>query len=311
MGWVLLRPGPWRRRSDRSVQGPGARHLLVAADAEAYRVQAAWPARRWLVEQLVEHRQPIVLVAESAGQGAGADEPGVRADQRHLPAIAAQQQVFRSLGVVQVGIVQAQQHVTVGQQVLQRAAVARVGPVLGNDLQVQRAGGVAQLFEQKAAVLTVQHTNALGLRQQVARQAQLPAQRRIAPQQREERGPRLSQALFSLYPADPHGQGRRAGSFREAPFQCGVVQQDQALVSLELARTWQVVGGLEMYMVVRPAAFQRGDETANARLVFRAYQQDFAGEQRPHRPQAQQQQAQQQGHQNSSSALTLRRWRLS
>ncbi|MNV83318.1 hypothetical protein D3C71_1771150 [compost metagenome] len=66
-----------------------------------------------------------------------------------------------------------------------------------------------------------------------------------------------------------------------------------------------------MYVIVRPAAFQRSDETANAGLVFRAYQQDFAGGQRPHRPQAQQQQAQQQGHQNSSSALTLRRWRLS
>ncbi len=170
---------------------------------------------------------------------------------------------------------------------------------------------MAQLFKQEPTVLAVQHSNALCLRQQVARKAQLPAQRRVTPQQGEERWARLSQALLSLYPAYAHGQRWRAGVFTQPPFQGGIVHQNQALASFELARAWQVGCGLEMHMIARPTAFECGDETADARLILRAYQQNFAGGQRPQGPQAQQQQAQHQGHQNASSALKLRRWRLS
>ncbi|MNC66703.1 hypothetical protein D3C75_1171310 [compost metagenome] len=79
------------------------------------------------------------------------------------------------------------------------------------------------------------------------------------------------------------------------------------MVGFELAWARQVGGGLKLHMIVRPAAFQGGDEAADTGLVLSPHQQDFAGGQRPQRPQAEQQQAQQQGHQNSSSALTLRR----
>ncbi|MNJ78017.1 hypothetical protein D3C77_756560 [compost metagenome] len=71
---------------------------------------------------------------------------------------------------------------------LQGPAVTQVGPVLGNDLQAQGAGGMAKLIEQKGTVLTVKHADALCLWQQVARQAQLAGQRRVAPQQGKEGG---------------------------------------------------------------------------------------------------------------------------
>lgn len=79
------------------------------------------------------------------------------------------------------------------------------------------------------------------------------------------------------------------------------------MVAFELARARQFGGGAKLHMIVWPAAFQCGDEAAYTGLVLNTNQQDFAGGQRPQRPQAEQQQAQQQGHQNSSSALTLRR----
>jgi hypothetical protein len=160
-------------------------------------------------------------------------------------------------------------------------------------------------------VLTVQHADAPRLRQQVAGQAQLPGQRRVTPQQAEERRPRLSQALLGLHPADPQGQRRRACGFAQAPLQRRAVQQHQARIAFQLFRARQFAHGLEMHMVVRAALRQGGDEAADARLVVGTHQQDFAGRQRTQWQDAQQQQAQQHDHQNASSALTLRRWRLS
>lgn len=202
--------------------------MRVAHDFKVFRVQRARPAGRRVIKQAVKHIQPVGLIAVGTGQTARPHEAGIGADQWQLPGVAAQQQVFHGFRVVQLGIIQPQQHIAVFKQAEQRAAVINVVPVLGDDFQVQGCGMLAQFRQQEFAVATVQHANAPGLGQDIGDQAQLPVQRRIAPQQADLAGHMAAQALAGLQATDAQHQGGRALGVLQAPVEARQVQQDQA-----------------------------------------------------------------------------------
>jgi len=156
-----------------------------------------------VVQQSVEHIEPVGLVAVGAGQAARLDEPGVGAHQGQLLGVAAEQQVLHCFWVVQLWVVEAEQHITVLQQVLQRAAVTDVVPELRHDLQPHGRGVLSQFAQQEFTVGAVKHTDASGLGQDVGNQVQLARQWRVAPQQADFGRVSVAQALASLYPADP------------------------------------------------------------------------------------------------------------
>ncbi|MNG14293.1 hypothetical protein D3C84_980330 [compost metagenome] len=81
----------------------------------------------------------------------------------------------------------------------------------------------------------IQHADPLGLRQQVAGQAQLPGQGWVAPQQAEVSRAQAAQPLLGLDPADAQGQRRWPGGFAQAPFEAGTVEQDQPGGGFDLA----------------------------------------------------------------------------
>ncbi len=89
-------------------------------------------------------------------------------------------------------------------------------------------GGQAQLLEQEFAVLIEQHADAPGLRQNAPDQLQLPAQRRITPQQAQVRRLRSAETLPRLQAADAQHQRRRALGVLQAPVEAGQVEQNQA-----------------------------------------------------------------------------------
>eukprot|EP00659_Diplonema_papillatum_P017894 gene17894-biopygen18102 len=228
-----------------------------------------------MIQQAVEHIQPVGLIAVGAGQAAGLDEPGVGPDQWQLPGVAAEQQVFRGFRVVQLGIIQPQQDVAVLEQALQRATVINVFPKLGHDLQAHGRGVLAQLAQQELAVDAIEHADAPGLRQDAGDQAQLSVQRWVAPQQADLRRQRGTQALARLQAADAQHQGRWALGVLQAPIKAGQVQQDQAGAGRQVCGGGQVLERGELHAVFGTLQGQGLDECLYARAVFVGGQQDI------------------------------------
>src|SRR5690606_34718689 len=138
---------------------------------------------RIAIKQLIDAFQPVFLIAVGAGQASCADKSGGWANQGNAPAITAQEQGLDGRGIVQLGVIQAEQHIAVIKHAVQRACVVAVGPELGTDLKLMAGRGLANLIDQKAAVIAVKHANALRLGQEFADQVELACNGRVTPQE--------------------------------------------------------------------------------------------------------------------------------
>ncbi|MNL03898.1 hypothetical protein D3C87_1244470 [compost metagenome] len=171
-------------------------------------------------------------------------------------------------------------------------------------MQAERQGGLAQFVQQKLTVTVVEHADSSGLGQKNTGQAQLPSQRRIAPQQAQVWGLVGTQPLARLQATDAQYQCRRALGILQAPVEARQVKQDQTGSGRQFARCRQSGQWLEAHAVGRAQLTQGLREGLHAGAVFGSGQQNVGGPCR----QAAQQAA---NHQAQPGQQVAKGWRLS
>ncbi|MNJ59758.1 hypothetical protein D3C77_554560 [compost metagenome] len=155
--------------------------------------------------------------------------------------------------VVQVRVVETQQHVALVEQAAENPGGAGVRPEVRIDLQLARGRHLAQLLDEEGTVVAVQHANVAGLGKQKSDQVQLARERRVTPQQGDAQWLSAPQDLSSFDPVDLHDQGRRPFHRALAPVEQLWTDEDQAQIPWQVRDRRQLLGTGKLHTIIRPA----------------------------------------------------------
>lgn len=124
-------------------------------------------------------------------------------------------------------------------------------------------------------MLIEQDADAPGLRQDSPDQLQLPAQRRIAPEQTQARRLGIGETLARLQAADAQHQRRGALRVLQAPVETRQIEQDQAQAGRQFARCGQAGQRLKAHVVGRAQFTQCLNKSLHAGAFLGTGQQNI------------------------------------